>query len=444
MRTIWKLAVGLALLLVPVGVSSQAPERSDATVPVNAHPAVNINGQDAMGARMTGVDSFFMGESSGTAVQPSAWPMPMVMTNAGAWNLMWMGQAFLVDTQQTGPLGYDKLYSTNWGMLGAMHRLGRGGIMLRAMVSLEPATITDRRYPLLFQTGETAYGEPITNAQHPHNLVMELSAQYSHSVGEHATADLYYGVVGDPALGPVAYPHRASAMEIPQATLGHHWEDSTHIASNVLTGVLAFRLIRFEASGFYGVEPGENRWTIYFGPMNSYSGRITFTPTSRWAAQVSAGHLSHPEALEPGDVVRTTASVEYVVPRPGGNWWATSLIWGRNWKIAPQYGTNAVLAETVVPFRGKNFLTARYEWSQRDELFADNPAMEEQFFLTTGARWFDVNAYTFGYTHDLFTRHGAETGLGANISVYGIPAAIEPYYGAHPLGVNVYLRVRLR
>jgi hypothetical protein len=265
----------------------------------------------------------------------------MVMTAVGEWSLMWMAQAFLVDTQQTGPSGFDKFYSTNWGMLGATHRLGKGGLMLRTMLSLEPATVTERRYPLLFQTGETAFGEPITNAQHPHNFVMELSAQYAQSVDEHAKVGLYYGLVGDPALGPVAYPHPASAMEIPQATLGHHWQDSTHIASNVLTGVLDFSKLRLEASGFYGSEPGENRWTIYLGPMNSYSGRLTFTPTPRWAAQVSAARLTHPEALEPGDVVRTTASVEYVVPQAGGTWWATSLIWGRNWKTARQYGSNA-------------------------------------------------------------------------------------------------------
>ena len=397
-----------------------------------------------MADSLAAAEVFFMGESSGTAVQPSAWPMPMVMTGVGRWSLMWMGQAFLVDTQQTGPLGTDKLYSTNWGMLGATHRLGSGAVLLRTMLSLEPATVTDRRYSLLFQTGETAFGEPITNAQHPHDLVMELSVQYSHNVGERTTAALYYGVVGDPALGPVAYPHRASAMEIPQATLGHHWEDSTHIANNVVTGVFEFPWIRFEASGFHGAEPDENRWNFDFGPMDSYSGRITFTPTPRWAAQVSAGHLTKPEAMEPGDVVRTTASVEYVVPRPHDNWWATSLIWGRNWKTAPKYGSNAVLAETVVPFRDKNFITARYEWSQRDELFADNPALEEQLLASTGARWFDVNAYTIGYTRDLFTFRGAETGLGANLSLYGIPDAIKPYYGNHPMGVNVYLRVRLR
>ena len=83
--------------------------------------------------------------------------MPMLMNGIGQWQLMWMAQAFVVDTQQTGPLGDDKFYSTNWGMLSALHPLGGGNIMLRTMLSLEPATVVANTYPLLFQTGETAY-----------------------------------------------------------------------------------------------------------------------------------------------------------------------------------------------------------------------------------------------------------------------------------------------
>ena len=117
---------------------------------------------------------------------------------------------------------------------------------------------------------------------------------------------------------------------------------------------------------------------------------------------------------------------------------------GRNWKTAPKYGSNAVLAETVVPFRDKNFVTARYEWSQRDELFAGNPELAAKLAESSASHWFDVSAYTVGYTRDIGTFYGAETGIGANVSLYGIPAAIKTYYGDHPLGVNVYLRIRLR
>jgi len=434
----WLLASTLSLA---AAAQSTFPAQS-----TDQHSGMNMS-DHSMRNMQHGMDearNFLMGESSGTGFQPSAWPMPMVMTSAGNWRLMWMAQAFLVDTQQTGPLGADKFYSTNWGMLSAVHRLGGGDVMLRTMLSLEPATITDERYPLLFQTGETAYGKPIVNGQHPHDFVMELSVQYAHRLGEHALWDVYYAPVGDPALGPVAYPHRASAMEIPQSTLGHHWEDSTHILYNVVTAGLSYKSVRLEASGFHGAEPDENRWNLQSGAMNSYSGRLTFAPAPKWVAQVSAGHLARPEALEPGDVLRTTASVEYVVPRPHGNAWATSFIWGRNWKTAGKYGSNAVLAETEVPFKEKNFVSGRYEWSQRDELFANNPALERQLFEQTGSRWFDISAYTIGYNRDLGIFFNVETGLGANVMLYGIPDAIKPYYGDHPIGVNVYLRMRLK
>ncbi len=146
------------------------------------HDGMNHSGMNHTGLNSAG--RFLMGQSSGTAFQPASWPMPMLMNRVGSWNLMWMGQAFVVGTQQGGPRGGDKVYSANWGMLGAVHRLGGGAIMLRSMVSLDPLTVTNRRYPLLFQTGESAYGKPIVDGQHPHDLLMELAIQYAHSVGD--------------------------------------------------------------------------------------------------------------------------------------------------------------------------------------------------------------------------------------------------------------------
>ena len=144
-------------------------------------------------------------------------------------------------------------------------------------------------------------------------------------------------------------------------------------------------------------------------------------------------------------MVRTTASVEYVVPRPHGNWWATSVVWGRNWKTANQYGSNAVLAETVVPIGEKNFVSGRYEWSQRDELFADNPDAGRPDRHATGARWFNVNAYTIGYTRDLGNISRSADGPGSErVALRHSECRSSRYYGDHPLGVNVYLRIRLR
>jgi hypothetical protein len=324
----------------------------------------------------------------------------------------------------------------------AGHRLGRGTLQFDTMLSLEPATVTNRSYPLLFQTGETAYGKPLVDAQHPHDFIMGLAAHYFLPVSEASLLEFYYAPVGDPALGPVAFPHRTSASEIPQAPLGHHWQDSTHIANNVATIALEYRAVRLEASGFYGTEPNENRWNIDWGPMNSWSTRLSVLPTRNWAAQVSVGRLAKPERQEPGDVVRATASVQYARP-VNGSTWASSLIWGRNHSTLTKRDTNSYLAESVYPLSRKNLITGRAELVDKDELFANDHELEEQLDRTYGST-FRIGAYTLGYTREIGTAWHISTALGFNGSLYSLPAAIKPYYGDRPAGLNVFARFRLR
>jgi hypothetical protein len=403
------------------------------------------------GMKMNEAGMYLMNLASGTSMNPQSWPMPMLMPRVGSWNLMFMGQAYLVDTQQSGPRGGDKFYSSNWGMFSAEHSFLGGGFMFQSMLSLDPATVTNRSYPLLFQTGETAFGKALVDAQHPHDFIMGLGLHYAHPLGENTMFHIYYAPVGDPALGPVAFPHRASAFELPQATLGHHWQDSTHIADNVVTVALKHKWLRLEASGFYGTEPNENRWNIDWGPMNSYSGRVSVFPSKNWMAQFSAGRLADPEratlvgghADSHGDVVRTTASLHYTRPTEDGNAWSTSLIWGRNHGVLTGRNTNSYLLETLYPVARKNFLTGRIELVDKDELFANNPDVEHQLSHTAGNS-FRIQAYTAGYTRDIGTFNNVETGIGANVSAYAIPSAIKPYYGDHPWGVTFYVRFRLK
>jgi len=398
-------------------------------------------GEDGM-ADMNAASMYLMGLSSGTSVNPAAWPMPMLMKHFGSWNAMFMGLGFVSDIQQTGPRGGDKLYSTNWVMAAAEHGVGSNGAFEAVlMLSLEPATITDRRYPLLFQTGETAYGIPLTDAQHPHNFVMALGFHYAHQLSDAATLDFYFAPVGDPALGPVAYPHRASAMELPEAPISHHLQDSTHISDEVVTAGIQYRKVKLEASGFHGAEPGENRWIVQTGAIDSWSTRLWFFPTKNWAAQISGGHLTHPEALAPGDQTRLTASAEYSRPMPGGAW-SSSLVWGRTHSTATFRNLNSYLAESVLPIRKRNFITGRFELVDKDELFSNDPELETQLDRTVGST-FRIGEYTLGYTRDIGSFAHVMTGVGANASTYSVPNAIRPYYGNHPFGANVYVRLRL-
>jgi len=400
---------------------------------------MNMSGMNMNTMNAASVD--LMVFASGTSVNPQSWPMPMEMLHHADWSFMFMGAGFLVEEQQTGPRGADKLYSPNWGMFGAEHPLGRGSFQFDLMLSLEPATVTDRRYPELLQTGETAYGRPLVDAQHPHNFIMALGVHYAYPLGESTVLELYFAPVGDPALGPVAFPHRASAAELPQAPLGHHWQDSTHIADEVVTAGIKYKKVRLEASGFYGTEPDENRWHIDTGAINSWSTRLSYFPARDWVAQVSVGRLAHPERQEPGDVVRTTASVEYTKPMQGSSW-STSLIWGRNHDTLFHRNTNSYLLESVAPWRGRNFFTGRVELVDKDELFNDQPDLEEFLTVTAGSTY-RIGAYTAGYTRDLGTFHKVETGIGANFTGYSMPDAIRPYYGTHPIAVSVFLRLRL-
>lgn len=370
---------------------------------------------------------YLLGQTSGTARNPASWAMPMVMTRSHDWNLMWMGQAFAVNTQQSGPRGQDGFYSTNWGMLGAARTVGKGAVMLRSMISLEPLTVRGRYYPLLFQTGETAYGRPLVDGQHPHEAIMELGVQYARPVGSRGLFTAYYAPVGDAAMGPVAFPHRASAMELPQATLGHHWLDATHIVNNLATVGFNWSKLRIEASGFRGREPNENRWNIDMGGMNSWSTRVVYQPAFRWLAQASYSKITNPEATHPGDVERVTASVQYT--RPTG--WSSMVAWGRNYKTSEHEGVNSHLLETLLPVTRRNFITGRFEWSQRDELLASGAV-------------FKVASYTAGYTREVGALRALRSAVGFNLTGYQIASGLQPLYGAHPFGASMFVRFRLQ
>src|SRR5258708_20132755 len=210
-----------ALLSCSLFVPVFAEQGGGTDQPPMQMPGMQMPGMNH-GMQMNEAGMYLMNIATGTSMNPLSWPMPMLMPRVGSWNLMLMGQAFLVETEQSGPRGGDKFYSPNTFMLSAQHSLAGGSFMFQSMFSLEAATVTNRSYPLLFQTGETAYGRPLVDAQHPHNFFMGLGVHYARPLGEGTTVELYYAPVGDPALGPVADPHRAPAAERPQATLSHH------------------------------------------------------------------------------------------------------------------------------------------------------------------------------------------------------------------------------
>jgi len=388
----------------------------------------------------TFIEEILAHTTAGTSAAPASTPHDMLMTQKGAWMLMFHGVGFLDSQQQTGPRGADKVFGANWMMPMAQRQLGPGTFTARVMLSLEPALITDRRYPELFQLGETAFGKPIVDGQHPHNLFMEVALLYDIKLGENTLVSFYAAPVGDPAMGPEAYAHRDSASEDSLAPLGHHLQDSTHIADDVVTLGLAYKIARAEVSAFHGREPDENRWTISAGAMDSWSARFTLNPAPNWSGQYSITRLKSPEQLFPGeDTLRMTASVTYNRQLTDGNW-ATTLLWGRNRDVPDGQVFNGYLAESTVRFANQNYTWTRVENVDRTNelLLGENPlppGFEERFLAR-------VQAYSFGYDREFDFIPHISSAFGGQYTLYAKPASLDAIYGAHPMGVLLFLRFR--
>jgi hypothetical protein len=383
--------------------------------------------------------------SSGTSVEPktTSESAPMIHQSLGNWTFMFDANGFLIDTQQSGPRGGDKLYSVNWLMPMLSRDFGRQTVTFRTMFSLEPATVTKRRYPELFQSGETAYGLPIVDGQHPHDFIMELAGRYDFRLSDRSRLFIYGGPIGDPALGPAAYPHRGSASENPLAVLGHHQEDSTHVSDSVITLGFVQGPIQLEASTFHGREPDENRWNIDTGRPDSFSSRLTMRMTKNFSGQFSMGRINHREALEPDlATLRTTASIHHNARFTNGHI-SSSLIWGRN-KDLPGHTArifNSYTAESTM-----NFFTRNWVWTRIENVDRDRTLLNGE---TTAALNVEedpigrVQAYTFGYERDLPVGPSfLNIGLGAQATLYSLSPELKSIYGDHPASVSIFLHLR--
>ncbi|HLL71900.1 MAG TPA: hypothetical protein VK363_10730 [Pyrinomonadaceae bacterium] len=400
---------------------------------------------DVMGIRNGASRTNFtpMGQiGSGTAWQPATSPMYMTHKFYGDWLFMFHYETKIGVNAQGGARGVTKFESQNWIMPMAYRRIGAGTLQLRAMLSLEPLTFSGKGSPQLFQTGEVYKGRPIVDAQHPHDLFMELSAQYTVPVGERATWFTYFGFPGEPALGPVAFMHRTSASENPTAPLTHHLQDSTHIAFGVLTTGFTYRGFKLEGSLFNGREPDERRYNFERGAFNSRSARLSFAPNKNWAFQVSHGFLRNPEQLHEGDVRRTTASVQYNRPFTRGNL-AAAFIWGRNHEShdGQLFNLNGYTFETTANFLDKNYLYTRLELVDKSGLLSHEEEDRLGFPHDTHPQ-FRIGAYTFGYVRDVLRTDKLLVGVGGDLTFYSKPALLDSVYGSNPKSYKFYIRLR--
>jgi hypothetical protein len=375
--------------------------------------------------------------ASGTSWQPDSTPMHGVHFMKGAWGIMVHANAFAGYDRQNGDRGDSGWLSTNWGMLMETRSLAGGELAARQMLSIEPATMEKRGYPLLLQTGESFDGEPLHDRQHPHDLFMEIAAMWTRPVGESVAFQVYAAPSGEPALGPTAFPHRMSAFSDPMAPLGHHWQDSTHITFGVLTAGVLTKMLKVEASWFNGREPDDDRWDFDFRTLDSWSGRVTVNPSASWSLQASYGYLDSPEELHPEESLhRATASATWNRKLGEHGNAATTAVFGRNLP-EEEPPTSSWLLETNVDLDGTNVLFGRAEHVEKTGRDLVLPAaLEEETFA--------VSSLSAGYVHQLGPWGKIVPALGILASVNDVGSDLEPFYGSHhPTGFMAFVKLHL-
>lgn len=393
-----------------------------------AHEGMAGMGHDGMGAMKGALGPWSMArEGSGTTWLPDDSPMFMkALPKQGRYDLAYMGNFSLNYTDAGGKRGDERFFSNSMPMLMARRETGGGILSFRLMGSLDPVFNGEYGYPNLFQTGETAYGEPLRDHQHPHDLVSELSVTYSKPLSGTTRGFLYVAPVGEPALGGSMFLMRPSGMENPEAPISHHWFDATHITYGVVTAGLTFGdRLKLEASAFNGREPDENRYAPDDLRLDSASARLTYSPTPHLSFSGAFGYLKDPEhKTEPGDDQhRLTLTAHY-----GRGDFAASALFGRNVK-QDGHTSDAYLLEAAW-YKGDWNPYLRYENVEKDELVG----------VPEGS--YTINKLVLGATRDFAHRGGFDLGVGGYVGLYAFPSSLEPFYGKNPISLGVYLRIR--
>jgi hypothetical protein len=447
--TLWMVAAALGWCAGVAGAATPAAPKDSSMDSMSglSMPGVSMPGMDMSPAHDAGAHGGGMmamhgalgpwpptREASGSAWQPDHARHEGLHAMRGAWMTMLHGALDVVGDDQGGPRGGRRVYATNMLMAMAQRDVPHGTLGVHAMVSAEPATIGARGYPLLLQSGETADGRtPLIDRQHPHDLLMELSGSYA-VTNDRGALFVYAGLPGEPALGPPAYMHRFSAVA-PQAPITHHWLDSTHITWGVVTGGAAWGGVKLEGSAFRGREPDEHRADFETPKLDSWSARVSVNPDRHWALQVSHGHLTSPEQLEPDvDQDRTTVSAV-----SEGNWhashWGVTAAWGRD-RNAPGHTLDAALLEAALELNGRHTVFVRGERVAKDELFVTPDPR--------AGRVFHVGELSAGYRFDFWRAPHLVMGIGASGTVSRLPAGARDAYGDAPASGLVFLHGALR
>lgn len=360
-------------------------------------------------------------------------------TAPSGWSFRAAAQAFLtLNIQDRKFTDFTQVESTNWVMASATRRTSRTQLTFHAMATAEPFTLRRLGSAQVFQSGETLDNLPLRDYQHPHDLLMTLDGRMEWSTSSATTVFASAAIVGGPALGPTPFMHRASADFHPTSPLSHHMLDSTHITHGVVTIGARRRAWGLEVSAFQGREPDENRRDLDLGPLDSVSARASWT-SGPWRAQVSNAWRASPEPLEPGDVLTSTASVEFARHSSAtSRGWAWTAGVGRNVRSSVVDHT-----EWGALLEGAVFVTPTLRVYSRAELVDRFILVDFDYAARTGKeRHFRsrIGAWLVGAQREVLRAPLVSAALGLDVTLHGTPANLRDSYGS-PVSWHVYVRV---
>ena len=337
--------------------------------------------------------------------------------DASPWMFMSDAVVNAMFDHQGGPRGANEVRAPNWWM-GMATRTAGGGRLTVTRCSASTADI-GRAVSRDVSGRRDARGRPIINRQYPHDILMQLAAVWRRPVTSGFVLTLAGGPAGEPALGPIAFMHRPSAEKLVLAPLGHHtWTPRRRV----------WRRHRRDRTRRAGWRPRcstaaspTRRWDFDFG-RSTRSPAASVPPVERIRISGVHGPLMHPEALEPGEVQRTTASVSWLGRVTDGDFSA----------MTAGFGVNA--AHGVV----------------RHAVFGEYTRQLASTALSAGAELVETEAWTGhvgsltgGVMREVFNGLRLEALVGVNVTVYAVPEAVRPAYG-RPVSFQLFLRIRPR
>ena len=391
-------------------------------------------------------------EASGTSWLPVATPMYGVHQPWRGWDVRLSGAIFGQmlyepgDRHRTGGFDNFQFSSVNWGMAMLRRGVGNGRFGLRAMLSAEPATMPDCGSVNFLGTGEICDGETTHDRQQPHDLVMELAADYDGPIRSTAWRwQVYAGVAGEPAFGLPGYLHRQSSVDNPLRPITHHWLDATHVTFGVVTFGIHNQRWKIEASAFNGRDADERRFDVDLGGFDSASARFSLLATKNLAIQVSAARLYDPKSAFPGlpesRHTRATVSGTYHRPLASDGIWATTIGYGLS------DGPEMVAGAAHDTFSGGAVVESSATLSGRHTLFgrvemAGVPA-HHLHAMTHEGSVLGVGKGQLGYVHHFKKRSGLVPGLGGTVSLSILPSELSfEYSGRVAPSYGVFFSLR--